>query len=261
MLNPHARASLKAAATTLGQRLVAMLVAVVAVIVLSRLHQPSGTITVLRRSWTIPRVTVLVLGVWLFVAVWNVCTDLLVLRMVESDVMSLPTSFALLRFRGIPAVLAAAIAVLWGERLTAIRLPRGRQLLVALGLVALCIVLLVAVWVAWAHLTHSTWSDAEDTHGGISVTVVGALYLLAIALGEECLYRGALYQCFRNTVGACGASLLTAGVFAAAHAYDAENTAYAFLFGLLAAWQMERFQTLLVPITFHWLMSLVIHAW
>lgn len=261
MLNRHVRASLKAAATTLGQRLLAMLAAVIALIGLSRLYHPAETIMVLRRNWTIPRVTVLFVGVWLFVAVWNVCTDLLVLRMVEDDVISLSTSFTLLRFRAIPAVLAAAIAVLWGERLAAIRFPQGRQLLVALSVVTLSAILLVAVWVTWANLTQGTTSDARDTPVGISVTVVGALYLLAIAVGEECLYRGALYQCCRNSVGTVGASVLTAGVFAAAHAYDAENTAYAFLFGLLAAWQLERFRTLLVPITFHWLMGFVIHVW
>lgn len=94
----------------------------------------------------------------------------------------------------------------------------------------------------------------EENLGGLVFLLVSACLVAPAA--EETLYRGVLFQGFRNRLGVLPAALASAAMFSVVHFYDAFGTASVFLLGLACALAYRATASLAAIIAFHALYNL-----
>ncbi|MEX2487757.1 MAG: CPBP family intramembrane glutamic endopeptidase [Nitriliruptoraceae bacterium] len=96
----------------------------------------------------------------------------------------------------------------------------------------------------------------HDALGGGQALVIAVLIAVVIApVAEEVLFRGVLFRALRRRVGLWPAALLSSLIFTGVHVEIVLSQPLAltglFVFGVVLAWSLDRFQHLIVPIVAH----------
>lgn len=91
------------------------------------------------------------------------------------------------------------------------------------------------------------WFRTSSSYSKLMIIISACL---VAPLGEECFFRGFLYNILKGKTGAVAAALCSSLYFAAIHGALVQFIPLA-LFGLVQCHLYERFRTLLVPMIFH----------
>ena len=137
-------------------------------------------------------------------------------------------------------------------------LPSRGKLLVASTLVLIVLEQGIA-WMSDALLselsTSSSWTELvdEDLLRGDLLTIVSgvAIGVVMAPIAEEITYRSILFGSLRTRLGALSAAMISAAVFALAHVYSLEGTAYVFVSAVVSALVYERTRSLVPCIVAH----------
>ena len=154
----------------------------------------------------------------------------------------------------------AAAAVLYSRSAMRLVVPSIREL----RRVVLGVVIVVGAWVSLAIIAALAGGDAFGRSGAewyCPYSAVGAAaYYLVVAVGEEALYRGALYSTFKSRILTTYAVLLSATLFSLVHLFPFADSVLAFVVGGVAARLVERSGRLGGAILFHWLVNVIIYV-
>jgi membrane protease YdiL (CAAX protease family) len=94
---------------------------------------------------------------------------------------------------------------------------------------------------------------SDVTEGGVTTALAVIAAVLMAPLVEEVVFRGVLYQGLKRRMGLWPAAVVSALLFAVVHV-EVQQPVYSsgfVLLGLLFAWTMHRFGSLVVPIVAH----------
>lgn len=91
------------------------------------------------------------------------------------------------------------------------------------------------------------WFRKSDNYSKLMISISACL---VAPVGEECFFRGFLYNILKGKTGAVAAALCSSLYFGAIHGALVQFIPLA-LFGLVQCHLYERFRTLLVPMIFH----------
>lgn len=231
--------------------------------VFGRLAPPSHEPPLLRRHWTIRRLVIVLLSIW---------TLTLLLQVVSGSLLfKLPFSLST-RLDGINEVLVGGVmiaAVLWRESPRALfaiprrSLLRTVRILAVSGLAVLILMIAVHNLYAWLVQTGRT-SEATlwVSHGADAASPWWYVipYYLFFALGEECLFRGAVQQAFKGRTATWAAALLSSLLFAQDHMYPVWASVWVFALGAVMVWLVEKTKSLTPPTIVHTAVNLFMFA-
>jgi uncharacterized protein len=157
---------------------------------------------------------------------------------------------------GIFGYLAARRRLSW--RLLGPLRPAGRHVAIGLGIglggYVLVNVIIIALQQLFGPVDPPEQQLLTDvTAGGLTTVLAVIAAVLMAPVVEEFAFRGVFFQGMKRRVGLWPAALVTAVVFAAVHV-EVQQPLYSSAFvllGVLFAWTMHRFGSLLVPIVAH----------
>jgi uncharacterized protein len=157
---------------------------------------------------------------------------------------------------GAVGYLAARGRLSW--RLLGPRRPAGRHLAIGLGVGVGGFVLVNLVILALLQLVGPVDPPEQQlltdvTAGGVQTVLAIIAAVVMAPLVEEVVFRGVLFQGLKRRLGLWPGALLSGLLFALVHV-EVSQPIYSgglFLLGVLFAWTMHRFGSLLVPIAAH----------
>jgi membrane protease YdiL (CAAX protease family) len=111
------------------------------------------------------------------------------------------------------------------------------------------------------NLVDGTWNPwvATRSLADFSIAFVLVFGLLGPFV-EELVHRGVAYPGLRNRFGIIVGAAVSTAVFALGHEWTVHDLASAFVFGLIAVWLVERYQSLLPAIATHMTINLCVVA-
>jgi uncharacterized protein len=157
---------------------------------------------------------------------------------------------------GAVGYLAARRRLSW--RLLGPRRPAGRHVAIGLGIGLGGFILVNLVIQALLRLVGPVDPPEQQllsdvTAGGLTTALAIAAAVVMAPLVEEVVFRGVLFQGLKRRLGLWPAALLSGLLFAIVHV-EVSQPIYSsglFLLGVLFAWTMHRFGSLLVPLFAH----------
>jgi len=171
-----------------------------------------------------------------------------------------------------------ALVVVWCVTFVLLARPKMRDStgrtttpLATAGWATLAVVVTLFLWFGVTALSSSESVSWDDSSVGLNEGIdpdFGArnslwfvvLFFVAAAAAEEVVFRGVLYSALKQALGVPVGIFASSLLFALVHIYSLWSTAASFVFGVVAAWLVERTGRVSAAICLHLAMNLILYA-